>query len=207
MPLRILLTAYSSVVRDFTYMSYPLTYYTAYSKTTIQSAGGYVSGGMNLRCIPPNFFRVTNSYFLMPDMTSKNTSYTLDEQLYTASGSQRIIIGTAYESLLYINDLDTNFVVQFTTPTSQFPIYGYRLLKPLAFLTSAPVFSFSSFPDQTTQDALVSCPTYFRLANGTWNSINDIPIERLFIDVRPDASQSSITRFKNDVSGVICFEC
>ncbi|KAG2388390.1 hypothetical protein C9374_000554 [Naegleria lovaniensis] len=198
-----LMNYHRQVVKDVSFMSYPLTYYTAYSKNEISTMGGYKTYTQTIRCVPPNFFNIANPYFLITDQTSRENSYSLSEQLYTISGSQRILIGTAYKQLLSLKNLENMLVVKYTTPTDRFPIYNYTLMKPMAFVNSAPVFLFSAFPSSTSQPAVVSCTTYMRMANQTFNSLMDVPIERLFIDVYSNATENQVKAFKSDFSSYI----
>src|SRR5690606_30110835 len=48
-------------------------------------------------------------------------------------------------------------------------------------------------------DALVSFPTYVRMSQGSITTVNDIPIETMFIDIDPNASTRQIEDLKTAI--------
>ncbi|EFC50030.1 FtsX domain-containing protein [Naegleria gruberi] len=206
-----------NIVNDFTYMTYPIHYYTPYNKDQkIYPPGQFNYGTLTIRAVPPNFISVTDPYFLMfhtrPSsaifMTANGENVyspqTISELLYTQKGSENIILGGTFKDLLSISNKENDTVlIEFVTPTPKYPIYSYRLMRPMCFLTNAPFFTFSSFPSTTAQHAIISFPSYFRIANGTFKSMSEIPIERLFIDINKNAQESQVSKFKKELNSYL----
>src|SRR6185312_16154580 len=69
-------------------------------------------------------------------------------------------------------------------------------MQALGFLSYSPTFSFSSNPTLARQqDALVSFSTFLRLTNGTYASVDEIPLARLHIKLKEGAFHGSTICF------------
>ena len=83
------------------------------------------------------------------------------EELYTARGSQGIIIGSAFAEQLNLNISpgDSVFLVLYNgTYTRK---YQFRVL---TILKQSPAFKFSNLPSVLSQDLIISFPMFKKLA-------------------------------------------
>ena len=72
-----------------------------------------------------------------------------------------------------------------------------------AFLDGAPAFLFSKFPTLSEQDILVSFPTFLRLTEGKYTSVDELPMGRFFIQFDTSITDTSLNSVKRDLSDLI----
>jgi ABC-type antimicrobial peptide transport system permease subunit len=93
-------------------------------------------------------------------------------------------------------DLDSCVQLSFTQKThDKYPPVGFEILKPIGFLSSAPVFSMSEFPQKKMQDAVVSFPTFLKFTQHGLTKINQvdrIPIQYVYINFQYGVTQSQV---------------
>jgi hypothetical protein len=116
--------------------------------------------------------------------------------------------------LIGIKDLITPFITRFSFFSNQGTnFYKNFIYKPLVLLTihfikkatisSSPRFSFSQFPSSTTQDAIVTFPEYLRLSQGKFNSLRDIPIWTMLIQIKSDIDEEKLKIFKSNLREIV----
>lgn len=166
---------------------------------------------IRVQTVSPNYFDVgalefykLESQFLTS--TSKTSALTLGEQLYTARGSQSIILPTSMRNALNYNAFQADqpvapmqvSVEDYTT--QPFPTTTSMQLKPMAYLDSAPGLRFTPlFGRASRQDALVAPATFLQLSQGEYNSIENLPIRRILVQVKNEPTADSYKRLKQSV--------
>lgn len=168
--------------------------------------------------VSPNFFEIAIPGFLNinevahdPDINLANENQ-LAYQLYSAEGSKSMILGTRYKDFLGLSlSQYSHFLLDTTYDASSVPVH--TRLKPMAFLDSAPIFTFSKFPSVGSQSALVSFTSYVRLSKGTVKSVEDIPMKLFLIklvsgatDEDKDRIMSTLNTFVRSSSSVNAFD-
>jgi len=190
----------------YTYMSQPLNSF--YDGFRIQSLGRYQSGVCTLYAVPPNFLNVVRRRFLrLSEQHEGNIrSYNVVKQLYSRIGTYSMLIGSYYKTLFDLKKgVNDQFALESKTSIpNSFAKYTYRMMRPLAFMDSAPTLSVSKFPGQNNQDALVSFPTYLRMMNRTdYVTANDIPLRVMFLEIDDNAKPSLIAAAKKKIKDLI----
>jgi ABC-type antimicrobial peptide transport system permease subunit len=208
------LNKHKDIIVSYSYMSVELRYNNGSSLPYISNFGAYKDGAQLVHAVSPNFLETCTNQFLkiktLPDappstsspLNKYHYSEPLDTQLYTLRGTSKMIIGGTYEELLGINPL-SRFLYTISYKTERFPRYTYKMLEPLAFLAASPVLSYSVFPQVLNQDAMVSFPTYVRLSNGTYATVRDVPIYRIFMRPRDGVSEDQIQYVKTELQQII----
>lgn len=84
-----------------------------------------------------------------------------------------------------------------------FVIDSYQRLQGLAFLNKGPALHFSKYPRAVYLNAIVSFPTFIRLSQGYFESIDDIPIAEFFVRYKSDATSDEKKDFKNELKRLI----
>ena len=114
-----------------------------------------------------------------------------------------MIIGSLYKDILALGSLNGQMLLERQRNTERFPMFLYSYFKPLAFINASPAGTFSSFPGANVQDNFVSFPTFVQLSNGTYKSVENVPLERMFFKLKSSASEREISQLKRDISFVI----
>ncbi len=149
--------------------------------------------------VSPSVFKTMLPGYLLvdPDSSDPVERSTLDiaEQLYTARGSQRVLISTASSQTVSSTTLagvtfNQSLLVQVSRDTLPLALTDRHVLKAGALLDAAPGFRFSKYPTAlgrgagTGADALVSMPTFVRLSRGAFPSVSAVPLQRLLLQLR-----------------------
>mmetsp|Transcript_844 Transcript_844/g.2906 ORF Transcript_844/g.2906 Transcript_844/m.2906 type:complete len:1061 (-) Transcript_844:73-3255(-) len=192
----------SSVVEECAFMSHALDHVTPFQRPELTNLGRYHLQGQNIKAITPNFFKVADRSFLSISSWEKS-GFDIDEQLYTERGSYRMIIGSLFRNLLSLDSLEGQMFLELQRNTERFPEYQYRYYKPLAYLDAAPASFFSGYPGNNVQDNLVSFPTFVSLSNGSFHSVSDVPLEKMFFKLAPSATESEINQLKRQMNSII----
>jgi len=137
--------------------------------------------------VSPTIFEASLSQFLKLDHYDKETALSLGEQLYTARGSQSVILGEFYRENLGLT-LDSTSTLMLTM--SKGVHSRSEELRVLASVDFAPGFIFSQVPLVRNQDIIVSLPTFMRLAGEEIKSIEEIPLKKMFIRVKDDSQEN-----------------
>lgn len=129
--------------------------------------------------VSPNIFSTTFDEFL--DIEKKSDSgLNIAEELYTARGSQSMIIGVAYAEKLRVGlSKDDSLYLVFYNGTYT----KKQELRVSAILNTAPAFRFSNLPSVTSQALLISLPLYKKLLNEGL-SYSQIPMSNLKLKVK-----------------------
>jgi len=145
--------------------------------------------------VSPNIFSTTFDEFL--DINQKSDSELgIIEQLYTARGSQSMIIGSAYASKLRagLNKDDSLYLVLFNgTYTKK------HELRVSSILNTAPAFKFSNLPSVATQAVLVSLPLYQQMLDSTL-SYYDLPMSNLKLKIKGGFDTNHISAVYNSLT-------
>jgi ABC-type antimicrobial peptide transport system permease subunit len=158
--------------------------------------------------ISSNFFRASLNQFLAVESSNEKIYAGADdyiaEALYKRESSYRGLVGSLFKQNLALT-AESEFLINIYQSNERNLDGVNRMtshrLKPLAFLDSAPRFTFSPFPQFTTQDVLVSMPTFMRLLNGTYASIDDLPLRFFLIKLADGISDDMLDKLIVDVKG------
>lgn len=164
--------------------------------TRIAILGHVLSDSSRVYAVSPGFFETQFPGLLsvhrgppLPDDSSDDEAVggALLEELYSAHGSAEMLLGAAYME---------RFALQVGSPLVLETAGRRLLLRAAAFLSSCPTFRFSLRLSSHHQDALVSLPTFLRLAQPALPSIDSIPVASLHMRLRSDAGTVPIRCFK-----------
>eukprot|EP01080_Neovahlkampfia_damariscottae_P003982 gene3982-7238_t len=183
------------------YMTHPITSYVSFAggNPVISNVGRYKSASTNIHGISPQFQRSSFSSFWKVT-NSRNSRYSLSEQLYSAEGSSTAIIGEILKTNLNLKGIDEPFAIKIDQKTEgSLANVTYELFKASSILSSSPYFTTTKFPfDSDDQDILVSLPTFFRLIKerSGYKRIKDIPMRYILVNFQPWATENDIKVFK-----------
>ena len=152
-------------------------------------------------CVSPSFFEVADLTFYSPGpmwMRPKDgalSGLTIAEQLYTARGSQGIVMPTAYLNQLDYPEFKQGAPVapvsifREDSSTEPFPTEKESLFKPMAYLSSSPALRMSPyFGRPWWKDVIVAPSTFVSLSDGKLRSAEDIPVSRILLSMKDGAS-------------------
>lgn len=162
----------------------------------LENVGGTSGVESRVMCASPNFFDVGDQTFFRLDQEWARPSdgafsaLSIGAQMYTARGSQSTILPSAYRNTLNYPDLLPNIDVSplafRVTDLETLPLSTETttLLKPLAYLDSAPALRFAAYygRDQGL-DTIVSPSSFLRISD-KYGSIEQLPIRRILIKTR-----------------------
>lgn len=162
-------------------------------EATMSNLGRLKTSTQHVYGISPNFFKtaIADPFFQVSSSSYPGEDSNLGEALYSAEGSSRALIGSLYKEYNGL-DLESQFLLLLRRALPSRPdtdITEMRRLKPLAFLDSAPRFTFSKFPQYRSQDVLLSIPSFMRMLNGSWDSVEDIPYRFFTVRLRDDVTE------------------
>ena len=156
-------------------------------------------------------------------------SYQLLDFLYSENGSSSIVIGETFTDLMGLSENQhllfnwrerpTNDNIDMrnmtTNSSSWFQIAQMQAsqstntilnnvarLRVGAFLSLAPGFRFSQFPQVTRQDSLVSFTSFVRLSNGLVQSVEQIPMSRFIVQMVDGITSDQIDHLKSDLQSI-----
>lgn len=124
----------------------------------------------------------------------EDTRLDISERLYSQKGSARVVIGASFKDAFALDSLEDDVLLEMSFRTeSGLNRYARRLLKPEAFISAAPALRFSATGGgvgggSVVQDALVSFQTYVRLSNGSFDSVEEVPLQTMLIRTESDDS-------------------
>jgi ABC-type antimicrobial peptide transport system permease subunit len=211
------LNANKNLVPHYAYMGYELRFNDGTSQPAISNMGNYKEGYQRIHAVSAGFWDTTGDKFLriksQPNAPTPNGapapiigrylySWGLGEQLYTLRVTSLMILGGTFLDMMGLN-VDSRFLFTITYNTERFPKYTYKMLQPLVFLAASPALTFSVFPLVANQDAAVSFPTFLRLANGTFSSIRDIPVQLMFVKTPDDIADSDLQYVKKELQRIV----
>jgi ABC-type antimicrobial peptide transport system permease subunit len=194
----------SPAVSGMAFMTHPITSYISFSasnsKPELSNIGKYKSSTINIHGISPQFVRSTYSTFWKYS-ASRNSRYSIVEQLYSSPGSSTAIIGKVLQDNLKL-DIDTPFSVRIDQRTEGAANVTYEIFKPIGIVSSIPFFTATQFPfDSDDQDILVSLPTFLRLvkAKTGYKKLKDLPMRYLLVNFESTATERDVKLFKSRV--------
>ncbi len=172
----------------------------------LENVGGTSGLESRVMCASPNFFDVGDPTFFRRDQEWSRPSdgafsaLSLSAQMYTARGSQSTLLASAYRKTLKYPDLlpgvDPSPVAFRVTDylTRPLPTETTTLLKPAAYLDSAPALRFAAYYGRDRgRDALVSPSAFLRLSDN-YGSIEQIPIRRILVKTRTEPTSKMYDR-------------
>jgi hypothetical protein len=174
------------LVRDFAWMTYPLSKTASMIKSTrIVNIGQINSADLQVYGVSPNFLDVINNKYLTIDQLTRLDSKVLpvSDLLYSARGIQSFLMGTTYANHIGLT-LNQSFIYRVEKNTRPLSTEMNIPCRPLGFCSSSTVAFMSNFPSYIDQDAIVSIPEFMRLSNGMYNTILDVPMQYLFISFK-----------------------
>jgi len=158
--------------------------------------------------VSPQIFDVAIPGFLQVDKMDHSSPFPLVTQLYTPVGTGSALVGSLYQSLLGLTSLDSQFLCEVRKSNegdseSLSPGTSYHRFKVGAFMNGAARFKFSKFPTIRGQNLLVSLPTFLRLTEGAFQSIDDLPLGTFFISLPEDSPDAFLDQIKSDLKAII----
>jgi len=158
-----------------------------YYDVILTNKGKLYSVTPSIKGVSPTIFKTTENDYLKINNQDENTELDLGEQLYTTRGSQGVILGEAYMDQLGLSlDIESSIIIQLQKGINS----TIEELRVLASLGSAPGFKVSPLPSVTTQDVLISLPTYKRLIKNITGTVDKIPLEKLLIKVKGNTNEN-----------------
>ena len=160
-------------------------------------------GYSRVQAVSPNYFQVGAPAFYRLESqwktrTSRTSSLPLGEQLCTARGVQSIVLPTSYRNNLNYNEFNPGAYVApvklsvVDSTTIPFPTTTSTLLRPMAYLDTAPGLRFAAFyGSSSNRDAIVSPTTFIRLSKGRYTSIEQLPIRRILVKLKAEPTAAS----------------
>lgn len=177
---------------------------------TIGSPRGGV-GFTRIQAVSPNYFEVGAPEFYLLESQWKTTNamtstLPLGEQLCTVRGNQNIILPTVFRNNLNYAEFapDTKVApikLSVTDSTTlPFPSTTSTLLRPAAYLDSAPGLRFAAFYGRSrSRDGLVSPTTFLKLSQGKYTSIEQLPIRRVLVKLNTELNAVLYKRISDAV--------
>merc|ERR1711871_669644 len=165
----------------------------------------------------PTFLSIYNEWSWAGKLFSKRLS--MLEELYTSWGSQGTILPASYESTLYISrdgyDKSASNGISVPNPISihanletlvkdmniQPYTKVYHLL-PLHMLNNGAGIRMGKY-QSSRQNIIVSLPEYVTIANGIISSIEDIPISKIIVRLKPNLSVAKVDTIAKTLSSVL----
>jgi len=159
----------------------------------------------------PNLFDIVfPDYLLLSPATSKKFSGPSDLQhrLYSVQGSSGLILSSNDADSLHLWRENSHILLN-----SQHKIFSNssqknrpdfnRRLRPLGFMDSASYIRFTKYPTVLPQDALVSFPTFLRLAN--LNSMEELTIRSILLKLKAGISKEEKETIKQEIQKAISY--
>eukprot|EP00916_Digyalum_oweni_P025441 GHVL01041905.1.p1 GENE.GHVL01041905.1~~GHVL01041905.1.p1 ORF type:complete len:969 (-),score=130.10 GHVL01041905.1:1082-3988(-) len=155
------------------------------------------------RGVPPNFYETTERRFLrIRHKLNKKSALSLGEQLYTVAGSQKAIVGSAYDNFLHIIDNPKNNGTIEISESLESP--NSLRIKPVTFLDLSPVLTHSPYPTETRQNIAVSIPTFMQLRR-QFNpptrpvSVRGLAMQRVIVKLKPGLTEGQRLQVVNNL--------
>jgi len=154
-----------------------------YRDVTVSHRGKLYDVDARIIGVSPSIFDATLSQFIKVEKLDEESELPLGEQLYTARGSQSVILGEYFrENLGLTLDPESSLLITMTKGK----VSRKEELRVLATMDFAPGFKFSRIPLVKNQDMLISLPTFARLAGEDLQRFEDIPLKKIFFKIKDD---------------------
>lgn len=95
-----------------------------------------------MNALPVNFENVAPHMFVKQE-EGFATTLAGSEQLYTAMGSQRVLVGTAVQNYFKLQSLDDKFLLHFTTTVGQ--VEWFQTVKSIGWYSLYPHYNIWNF--------------------------------------------------------------
>ena len=190
----------SDLIESYAWMTDDLSGFlgrNGYRDVTVSHRGKLYEVDARIIGVSPSIFDATLSQFIKTEKVDEESELPLGEQLYTARGSQSLILGEYFrENLGLTLDPESTILLEMTRGKET----RREELRVLATMDFAPGFRFSKIPLVRNQDILVSLPTYARLAGDSIKSFDDIPLKKIFFKIKDDDPQKLEKAYESLVS-------
>ncbi len=143
---------------------------------------------INVMGVSPTYNDVVYDEYYTASREDRRTDMQFAEQLYTVRGSQSAVIDSALAEYMNLRSLDkdSTFLLaqQYNENGVAYTSLDLRSLKPMAMMDSAAGIPFTSFTTNRNYHMIVSIPSFMRLSNGTYNSIQQLQYSKLYIKTK-----------------------
>eukprot|EP00002_Diphylleia_rotans_P029058 TRINITY_DN5889_c0_g1_i2.p1 TRINITY_DN5889_c0_g1~~TRINITY_DN5889_c0_g1_i2.p1 ORF type:complete len:1017 (-),score=172.30 TRINITY_DN5889_c0_g1_i2:111-3161(-) len=185
------------LVKGWTWMSNRLDELVGVDDVQIENLGHVYNFPQLLHGIAPNFFQPQFKEFLLISERSAS-DYEIDEELYTADGSSRVLIGSLYKEEVGIESRSQDFLLRFEGSVQP----KVSRLRASAFMDLAPTLKFSKFPAVREQNAAVSFPSFVRFSRGRIPSVDNVTMSSLSLEIADDLPSSSRKAIKRNITNI-----
>jgi ABC-type antimicrobial peptide transport system permease subunit len=153
--------------------------------------------------ISPNFLTTTDPSLISVDSVNPvlNPTYAASEQLYLPEAYQSAAVGSLYKTALAL-DFSKQFLFRSVIPAAGGTQYQTYVLNVTAFMNLAPYLTFGKYAALKKQDTAVSFSTYMSMFNGSFPSVEFLPINSMIIRVAPSASSSDVDAIITALSSI-----
>ena len=195
----------SPVVDSFTWQTFALnSLVPQLNSLEIMNVGQTYSDSQHLYAISPNYFDVSLSNYLIIDLANPDPNNLWpSQQLYTADGSKSICLASYYETSSLGLNLTQHVIVEVTRNTVPLPSLQRSRLRPLSFFSGAPGFTMSPFDHSKGQDALVSLPSFLRITNGLYSSVDELPMQAFLVKMTSSATDSDVETVVTSLNDIV----
>eukprot|EP01114_Cavostelium_apophysatum_P013966 TRINITY_DN3496_c0_g1_i1.p1 TRINITY_DN3496_c0_g1~~TRINITY_DN3496_c0_g1_i1.p1 ORF type:complete len:1078 (-),score=280.91 TRINITY_DN3496_c0_g1_i1:34-3267(-) len=167
----------------------------------LTNLGHFQSREAAVYAVSPNFFDTTFKDYLKinEDFEWEDTTGSILEELYTVRGSESALLSTYFADYVdLIDHPESHFLL---VPEGE-KAGGAHRMKTLAVLDEAPYIKVSKFPSDV-QAVVVSFTTFLRLSNGTFNSVEELPLSNIFLKMKEGLSNGDYDDIKDKLNSII----
>ncbi len=211
-------TEVAGSIKDMGWVTVPLNQILRDFETKVSNVGQIFSrGDARIVAASPNYFDVAEPTFLSVynEWTWGEKMYSKElqmlEELHTVRGSQETILPSSYEEALYISKSNTNgpnpvsFQFKLSSVVSGLSLKPYRKvynLIPKYMLNNAAGLNMAKYSSRR-QNVLISLPEYLTFASGIIKSIEDVPIRKMVVRLKPGLSVDKIDTIAKTLASAI----
>ena len=174
----------------------------------------------NIVSVSPNYLEIAEPSFVRPYESWRwagkfLSSLSPEEQVYGTRGSQTVILPSAYAKELRIdtaieedreNPNPIEVQLSFSNDEAQNaspPSFSRRfLLTPQHMYSNIPGLRFSEY-QAGRANAIVSLPMYMKMLQGLIQSIENVPLDRILIRLKPGLSIDEVDKVAKTIAGAI----
>lgn len=211
-------TEVAGSIKDMGWVTVPLNQILRDFETKVSNVGQIFSrSDARIVAASPNYFDVAEPTFLSVynEWTWGEKMYSKElqmlEELHTVRGSQETILPSSYEEALYIAKSNTNgpnpvsFQFKLSSVVSGLSLKPYRKVYnmiPKYMLNNAAGLNMAKY-NSGRQNVLISLPEYLTFASGIIKSIEDVPIRKIVVRLKPGLSVDKIDTIAKTLASAI----
>jgi ABC-type antimicrobial peptide transport system permease subunit len=197
----------NTTVKSHAWVTYELREAIAESRDTrLTNLGHLYDANQRIFGVSPNIFQAAIQGFLrvqssIYDGDNNYVENDLTSLLYTSDGSKQALLGSLYKVRVGL-ELNKPFLfsLRYNDNGTRPGVEINRIMAPMAFLDAAPAFAYSQFPTIGTQDYVVSIPTYLRMSAGVFQSIEELPLKFLMVELQDGLTDKQIDEIKSKLT-------